>query len=52
MPGLEEVVITFFPQPAPPYTMFIDANSLSAWSTTIPVSFHGARAANVSSISL
>ena len=48
MPGLEEEVITFLPQDAPPYTILIAATSLSACNTTIPVSSHGLRNMSVS----
>ena len=41
MPGLEEEVMTFLPQAAPPYTMLMEAVSLSAWRTTMPVVSHG-----------
>ena len=50
-PGLEEEVITFFPLPAPPYTILIAATSLSAWSTTMPVVSHGFSSASVSNTS-
>jgi hypothetical protein len=51
MPGLEDEVITYFPHDAPPYTMFMDAISLSACNTTIPVVFQGAASIRVSMIS-
>ena len=52
MPGLDEEVITALPAAAPPYTIFIDDTSLSAWSTTMPVVSHGISASRVSSTSL
>ncbi len=51
MPGLDDVVITAFPLAAPPYTIFIAANSLSACNTTIPVVSQGAASIKVSMIS-
>ncbi len=36
IPGLDDEVITRAPAPAPPYTILMDATSLSAWRTIMP----------------
>ena len=49
---LEDEVITRLPAPPPPYSILIEATSLSACTTAIPVVSHGLSSANVSIISL
>ena len=50
-PGLEDEVMLRLPAAPAPYTIFMEATSLSACNTTIPVVSHGFSKANVSNTS-